>query len=167
MNADELKALQTPFKEKYKSDPESAKSTLSATGNVDLDLITCEIVHETPPFSLAGLHPMAGGDGKSACAAEMMLEALVCCAGVTLGAVCTAMGLSIQSAQLTAEGDLDFRGTLGVSRETAIGFETVRLIFTFESEEPDAKLDKAVQLAERYCVVAQTLKSVEASWSRS
>lgn len=110
---------------------------------------------------------MAGGDGTFACAAEMLLEALIGCAGVTFGAVCTAMEIPIRRAQVIAEGDLDFRGTLGVDREAPIGFTRIRLRFELDSSCEDGKLDKAVQLAERYCVVAQSIKSVEASWTRA
>jgi len=167
MNAEELKALQAPLKQKYREDAASAQATLVARGTIDVDAITVSVIRETAPCPVAGLHVMAGGDGIQACAAEMMLESLISCAGVTFGAVCTAMGIPVTSAKLKAAGDLDFRGTLGVSRDVPIGFTNVTLTFTIDSDEDDAKLSKAVELAERYCVVAQTLKEVATKWGRA
>lgn len=167
MNADELRALQAPIKEKFREQPEAARATLTARGRIHLEDLTCELLRDGPIPSRTGLHPATGGDGSAACAAELMLQALVGCAGVTFAAVCTAMGIPIARAELTAEGDLDFRGTLGVSREVPVGYETVRLQFMIESSESDEKLAKAVELAERYCVVAQTLKSVSSGWTRT
>ncbi len=166
MKSDELRNLQAPWKEKFRSDPQSAIATISTKGTVDFDAIACQIDDEADAPTVAGLHPMAGGDGSFACAAEKLLEALVGCAGVTLAAVCTAMEISIDSAILAAEGDMDFRGTLGIDRTTPVGFTEVRLQFQFRSPEPDEKLAKAVQLAERYCVVAQTVKNVSVNWTR-
>jgi len=167
MNSAELRQLQAPFKERYRQSPETALQVLTARGTIDIPTLTVQIHHQGPPLSRTGLHPLTGGDGKTACAAEMLMEAVIGCAGVTFAAVCTAMGISILSATLRAEGDLDFRGTLGVSRETPVGFQTVRLIFEIDSPEADEKLEKAVELAERYCVVAQTLKSITTTWQRS
>lgn len=167
MNADELRAVQAPIKEKFRERPESARATLTARGRIHLDDLTCELLRDGPVPPCTGLHPATGGDGSAACAAEMLLEALVGCAGVTFAAVCTAMGIPITSAELIAEGDLDFRGTLGVSREVPVGYDAVRLRFMIDSTEPDEKLNKAVELAERYCVVAQTLKAVSLHWERA
>ncbi len=166
MDAAKLKGLQAQIKQGFRDDPESAQATLTASGNIDVARINCRLVHETPT-DVCGLHPMTGGDGSEACAANMLLQALIGCAGVTFGAVCSAMELSIDAAKVSAEGDLDFRGTLGVSREVPIGFQAIRLHFVIQSSAEDGKLSKAVELAERYCVVAQTLKQVDVSWSRS
>ncbi len=165
MNSDELRDLQAPWKEKFRNDPQSAIATISTEGTVDFDAIACRINDEADTPSVAGLHPMAGGDGSFACAAEKLLEALVGCAGVTLAAVCTAMEIPVDSAILSAEGDMDFRGTLGVDRGTPVGFTEIRLLFQFRSSAPDEKLAKAVQLAERYCVVAQTVKNISVHWA--
>lgn len=166
MTPDELKTLQTPLKEQYRAEPSTALATLRAIGEIDLPNIACPIQRRPGAPSVPGLHPMAGGGPQFACAAEMLLEALVGCAGVTFAAVCTAMEIPLEQARLIAEGDLDFRGTLGVDRSVPIGFLAVRLRFEINSPSEDAKLDKAVQLAERYCVVAQTLKQVTADWTR-
>lgn len=162
----ELKALQSPLKDRYRENPATALATLQAQGRVRMETITVELVNPPPASQPMGLHPGAGGDGQATCAAERLLEALVGCAGVTFAAVCTSMELDARDVLLTASGDLDFRGTLGVSREVPVGFTNVRLHFEFASSAADDKLTKAVQLAERYCVVAQTLQSVTASWSR-
>ncbi len=166
MNAEELRSIQTPLKEKYRSEPDSAQSTLMARGKVNFETISCQIEHESEAPRVPGLHPMAGGDGNFSCPAEMLLEALIGCAGVTLGAVCTAMEIPVDSAILVAEGDMDFRGTLGVNREIPVGFTAIRLRFELASSASDEKLAKAVQLAERYCVVAQSVKNVSANWIR-
>lgn len=166
MTPEQLREIQTPLKEKYRSEGDSAVATLSASGTVDFDAIAIQLEKEQGAPSVPGLHPMAGGDGSFACAAEMLLEALIGCAGVTLAAVCTAMATPVESARLIAEGDMDFRGTLGIDRETPVGFTAIRLRFEFQSSADDEKLAKAVQLAERYCVVAQSLKNIEANWSR-
>jgi uncharacterized OsmC-like protein len=167
MNADELRALQAPIKDNFRQQPEAARATLTARGRVHLNDVTCEILRVGNPPARTGLHPLTGGDGSAACAAEMLLEALVGCAGVTFAAVCTALEIPLEQAELTAEGDLDFRGTLGVSREVPVGFTDVRLHFQVQSSESDEKLAKAVSLAERFCVVAQSLRSVSADWSRT
>ena len=158
MNSTELRAKQAPFKDKYKSDPASALVTLRAEGTLDVASVTCRLdLHPNP--TCAGLHPLTGGDGNSACSAEMLLHALVGCAGVTLGAVATAMEIPIHAGSITAEGDVDFRGTLGVSRGVPIGFQEIRLKFDLDSDAPPEKLAKLIELTERYCVVYQTLKN--------
>jgi uncharacterized OsmC-like protein len=158
MNATELRAKQAPFKNKYRDDPASALVTLRAIGRLDIDNVTCQLdLHPNP--SCAGLHPLTGGDGSGACSAEMLLHALVGCAGVTLGAVATAMEIAIRAGSITAEGDVDFRGTLGISREVPIGFQEIRLKFDLDSDAPAEKLAKLIELTERYCVVYQTLKT--------
>jgi uncharacterized OsmC-like protein len=156
MNADELRAAQAPIKEKYKSDPESAVQTMSVTGHV-LPNQACRLETAAGPVD-AGLHPAAGGSGDEACSGDMLLEALVACAGVTFSAVSTAMEIPIAQASITAEGDMDFRGTLGVARDVPIGFSDIRLKFDVKSEAPQEKIDKLIQLTERYCVIYQTLR---------
>jgi len=156
MTAEELRAVQAPIKEKYKSDPESAVRTMSVTGNVQSNL-TCRLDTAAGPVD-AGLHPAAGGSGAEACSGDMLLEALVACAGVTFSAVATAMEIPIDRASITAEGDLDFRGTLGIARDVPIGFADIRLKFDVQSAAPPEKIDKLVQLTERYCVIYQTLR---------
>ena len=157
MNADELRTLQTPLKARYKEDPASALVTLRAVGRVDQASITCALETGKPGLPV-GLHPAAGGTGADACSGDMLLEALVGCAGVTLAAVATAMGITLTSARVIAEGELDFRGTLGVSRDAPVGFPQIRLRFEIQSETAADKLHKLVELAERYCVILQTLK---------
>lgn len=156
MTAEELRAIQAPIKEKYKSQPASALQTMSVTGTVQPNL-TCRLDTAAGPID-AGLHPAAGGSGKEACSGDMLLEALIACAGVTLSAVATAMEIPIDHASITAEGDLDFRGTLGVSRDVAIGFSDIRMKFDIHSPAPQEKIEKLVQLTERYCVIYQTLR---------
>ena len=158
MTADELKALQAPLKQRYKDDPASAIQTLRATGEVQNDTISCRVESWKGAVD-AGLHPATGGDGSWACSAEMLLESLVACAGVTLQAVATAMSIPLRKATVVAEGDLDFRGTLGVNRDVPVGFRSIALNFQLESDAPAEQLDKLVQLTERYCVIYQTLKS--------
>ncbi len=155
MNSSQLRQMQLPFKEKFKSDPASAMLTLKAVGELSDD-VTCRLIFSVPP-QIAGLHPSAGGDGRTACSAEMLLHALVGCAGVTLGAVATAMEIAIRGGTITAEGDVDFRGTLGVKREIPVGFQKIRLIFNLETDAPAEKVKKLIELTERYCVVYQTL----------
>lgn len=158
MNVSELRAKQAPFKNQYRDNPASALVTLKAIGRLDVDSVTCKLdLHPNP--SIAGLHPLTGGDGTGACSAEMLLHALVGCAGVTLGAVATAMEIAIRSGSITAEGDVDFRGTLGISRDVPIGFQEIRLRFDLDSDAPPEKLAKLIELTERYCVVYQTLKN--------
>jgi len=167
MTPEQLRDIQTPLKENYRSEPASAVATLTASGTVDFDAIAVHLNKDADCPVVPGLHPMAGGKGEFACAAEMLLESLIGCAGVTLAAVCTAMAIPADSVKLVAEGDMDFRGTLGVDRETPVGFTKIRLNFIFTSPAEDEKLTKAVQLAERYCVVAQSLKHIETDWSRN
>lgn len=167
MNAEQLRAIQMPFKERYRSEPERAKATLVSVGHVDFQRLAVDLVARPAGQRDFGMHPLTGGDGTFACAAQSLLEALVGCAGVTMAAVVTAMSLPVTFAEVVAEGDLDFRGTLGVSREVPVGFQAVRLLFRFDSAASDEQLAKATQLAERYCVVAQTLRQVESRWERS
>jgi len=156
MDSTELKKLQAPLKEKYTESSHAAIITMRAESHVS-EGIACK-VETGRKLAEAGLHPAAGGDGSQLCSGDMLLEALVACAGVTLKAVATAMGINLTSASVTAEGDLDFRGTLAVSREAKVGFNDIRLQFSLQSDaQPDA-LDKLVELTERYCVVLQTLK---------
>jgi len=155
MNAEELKALQAPLKQKYKDQPETAIVTLKAKGKIG-EGITCK-VETGKALSEAGLHPATGGDGLSLCSGDMLLEALVACAGVTLRAVATAIGVELKDAVISAEGDLDFRGTLAVSKEAPVGFKNIRLQFDIESNATQEQLDSLMKLTERYCVVYQTL----------
>jgi uncharacterized OsmC-like protein len=157
MNADDLKALQAPLKERYKVQPDAALITLRATGEA-LDGVVCKVATGRALVD-AGLHPATGGDGSHICSGDMLLEALVACAGVTLRAVATAIGVDLRDAVVTAEGDLDFRGTLGVSKEVPVGFQRIRLAFALTSDAPDDQLATLVRLTERYCVVLQTLRS--------
>ena len=155
MNADELRSLQAPLKAQYREHPKTALVTLTAEGKVGENL-TCEI--ETGKARVqAGLHPATGGDGKSACSADMLLEALVGCAGVTLGAIATALGIRLRNAQIRAEGDLDFRGTLGVSKDVPVGFRQIRLHFDLDTDASEEQRANLIRLTERYCVVYQTL----------
>jgi uncharacterized OsmC-like protein len=155
MNADELRALQAPLKAQYRERPESALVTLHAEGRVGGN-ITCKI--ETGKARVeAGLHPATGGDGQSACSADMLLEALVGCAGVTLSAVATALNVPLRGATIRAEGDLDFRGTLGVSKDVPVGFKQIRLHVDVDTDASEEQLATLLRLTERYCVVYQTL----------
>jgi uncharacterized OsmC-like protein len=160
MDAVELKSLQAPLKEKYTDDPESAVITLKANGRIG-EGITCK-VETGSALAEAGLHPATGGDGTSLCSGDMLLEALVACAGVTLKAVATAIGVDLHDATISAEGDLDFRGTLGVSKEAPVGFKSIRLHFNLESEATQEQLDTLIKLTERYCVVYQSISSTPA-----
>ena len=155
MNAEELKNLQAPIKDKYKQNPGSALITLKAQGNIG-EGVSCK-VDTGRALVEAGLHPATGGTGMLACSGDMLLEALVACAGVTLTAVATAIGVEIKSGVVKAEGDLDFRGTLGVSKEAPVGFTNIRLHFQFESNADASQLASLAKLTERYCVVYQTL----------
>jgi len=155
MNAEQLRNIQTPLKEKYRSDPESATITLRANGKIG-EGISCKI--ETGKAMVeAGLHPATGGTGMLACSGDLLLEALVACAGVTLGAVATAIDFKIDGGIISAEGDLDFRGTLGVSKETPVGFKSIRLHIQLNTPEDAERTDTLLKLTERYCVVYQTL----------
>ena len=156
MNADQLKALQAPVKNLYRAEPARAWQTLKASGTLDGDGVVCHV--KTFAGSVpAGLHPATGGDGKDACSGDMLLEALVGCAGVTLKAVATALNITIRSGIIRAEGDMDFRGTLGVSKEVPVGFQAIRLYFELDSDATPEQLQTLVKLTERYCVVYQTL----------
>jgi uncharacterized OsmC-like protein len=155
MTADEIRALQAPLKEKYREQPQSASVTLRAEGRVG-DNVTCKIDTGTAIIQ-AGLHPATGGSGLSACSGDMLLEALVACAGVTCGAVATALGIELRDAIVRAEGDLDFRGTLGVDKNVAVGFQHVRLHFDFDTDANADQIATLIKLTERYCVVYQTL----------
>lgn len=155
MNATELKNLQAPLKEKYRGQPESAVITLKAEGKIG-EGISCKI--ETGRAMVeAGLHPATGGTGMLACSGDMLLEALVACAGVTLQAVSTAIGVEIKSGTVSAEGDLDFKGTLGVLKEAPVGFKAIRLMFDLTTDATDEQMESLKKLTERYCVVYQTL----------
>jgi uncharacterized OsmC-like protein len=155
MNAEELRSRQAPLKARYRDQPESALITLRAHGHVGEDL-TCKL--ETgKALVAAGLHPGTGGNGLHACSGDMLLEALVACAGVTLNAVATALDIKLRDATIYAEGDLDFRGTLGLSKETPVGFQQIRLRFNLDADATDEQLATLLKLTERYCVVYQTL----------
>ena len=156
MNSADLRALQAPLKSRYRDDPEAAVVTLRARGQLGPDTLTCKV--ETGKALVeAGLHPATGGSGVAACSGDMLLEALAACAGVTLGAVSTALGVPI-TGSVHVEGDLDFRGTLGVARDAPVGFRDVRLHFELESDAPPEQVAKVLDLTERYCVVYQTLR---------
>ena len=155
MTADELRSLQAPLKARYREDPGTALVTLKAEGRVG-ENVTCKI--ETGKTRVeTGLHPATGGDGRSACSADMLLEALIGCAGVTLSAVATAIGVSLRDARIRAEGDLDFRGTLGLAKDVPIGFKQIRLNFELDTDATEEQLTNLIRLTERYCVVYQTL----------
>jgi uncharacterized OsmC-like protein len=155
MNADDLRAVQAPLKERYRGAPEAALITLRAQGRL-AEGVSCRI--ETgKALVVAGLHPATGGGGQAACSGDMLLEALVACAGVTLNAVATALGIELRDASLEAEGDLDFRGTLGVAKEVPVGFQDIRLRFTLDTDASEEQLATLLRLTERYCVVYQTL----------
>ena len=157
MNADELRALQAPIKEKYKTDPKTAMVTLRAQGNVDDASVSCK-VETGRAIANAGLHPATGGTGMELCSGDMLLEALVACAGVTLKAVATALAIPLKSAKVSAEGDLDFRGTLGVAKDAPVGFAAIRLSFDLATDASREQLETLLKLTERYCVVYQTIK---------
>lgn len=159
MNAEDLKRIQAPLKARYKEEPQAALVTLRAVGRVDAAGQTCTVATGHGPDLVAGLHAAAGGDGSAACPGEVLLQALVACAGVTLGTVATAMGIPLRGATVTAEGVIDFRGTLGVSKEVPIGMTDVRLRFDLDTTADDEQRASLVRLAERYCVVYQTLKT--------
>jgi len=156
MDAAELRAMQAPIKDRYKSDPGSAMITLKAKGTLDDSSIACK-VETGRALAVAGLHPATGGSGMELCSGDMLLEALVACAGVTLKAVSTALAIPLKSGTVSAEGDLDFRGTLGVDKEAPVGFRQIRLRFDVDTDVPQDKLDQLLKLTERYCVVYQTI----------
>ncbi len=156
MNAEQLRALQAPLKARYREDPAAAVVTLKADGTLGEEGITCSVATGKALVE-AGLHPATGGDGLSACSGDMLLEALVACAGVTLRAVATALGVPVAGGTVHAAGDLDFRGTLGVEKETPVGFKDIRLRFDLDSDATPEQLETLIKLTERYCVVYQTL----------
>jgi uncharacterized OsmC-like protein len=158
MDSAGLRALQAPIKERYKADPTAGLVTLRARGLIDDGSIACKI--ETGrALAMAGLHPATGGSGLELCSGDMLLEALAACAGVTLKAVATALDVTIKAGEVWAEGDLDFRGTLGVSKEAPVGFAQIRLRFELDSDAPQDRLDQLLKLTERYCVVYQTIRN--------
>ncbi len=157
MDATALRAMQAPLKDRYKGDPQAAFITLKARGTLDDSNIACK-VETGKALSVAGLHPATGGSGLELCSGDMLLEALVACAGVTLKAVSTALDIPLRSGSVAAEGDLDFRGTLGVAKDAPVGFAQIRLRFEVESDAPQDKLDQLLKLTERFCVVYQTLQ---------
>ena len=166
VSADQLKALQAPLKERYKAEPAAASITLRAEARAG-DGITCR-VETGRALVTAGLHPATGGDGSAACSGDMLLEALAACAGVTLRAVATAIGVDLRDARVVAEGDLDFRGTLGVSKDAPVGFRAIRLRFELDSDATEEQKATLLRLTERYCVVLQTLlqpPAIEATWN--
>jgi uncharacterized OsmC-like protein len=156
MNAAALRALQAPLKERYKHDPGTALVTFEARATLDDERIACRVDSKAGPI-LAGLHPAAAGTGAEVCSGDLLMEALVACAGVTLKAVATAMEIPLRAARVRAEGDVDFRGTLGVDKTAPVGFRAIRLTFELDTDAPQEKLDKLVQLTERYCIVFQSL----------
>jgi len=157
MDAEQLRSLQAPLKARYRDDPKAAVITLKASGRLGEESITCK-VETGRAIAEAGLHPATGGDGLSLCSGDMLLEALVACAGVTLKAVATALAVPLRGGRVSAEGDLDFRGTLGVAREAPVGFTAIRLNFDLDTDAPADQLAKLLTLTERYCVVYQTLR---------
>lgn len=155
MNSEDLRSLQAPLKDRYRATPDAALITLRAQGRIG-EGVSCKI-ETSKGLAIAGLHPASGGNGLSLCSGDMLLEALVGCAGVTLNAVATALGIELRDALLQAEGDLDFRGTLGVSKEVPVGFQKIRLQITLDTDASDEQLATLLRLTERYCVVYQTL----------
>jgi uncharacterized OsmC-like protein len=160
VNRDQLRTLQAPLKERYKAEPSAAMITLSAVGELG-EGVACS-VRTARAIAEAGLHPLTGGDGTLLCSGDMLLEALVACAGVTLRAVSTSLGMEVSSGHVRAEGDLDFRGTLGVDRGAPVGFSAIRLSFELDTEADEDELATLMKLTERYCVVYQTLASAPA-----
>jgi uncharacterized OsmC-like protein len=166
MQAEELRAVQAPLKERYRDDPDAAVVTLTSSGTLG-EGVTCS-VDTGRALAVAGLHPATGGSGAELCSGDMLLEALVACAGVTMRAVATSIGIEV-TGTATAEGDLDFRGTLGVDRDAPVGFRSIRLRFDLDTDADEEKVAKLVQLTERYCVVLQTLTGsaqLEVGWQR-
>jgi uncharacterized OsmC-like protein len=158
MDSARLRELQAPLKARYREDADAALVTLRAEGSLDADGIACR-VETSRALVEAGLHPATGGNGLQACSGDMLLEALVACAGVTLRAVATALEFRLNGGNVTAEGDLDFRGTLGVDRAAPVGFGAIRLAFSLDTDEPQDRIDSLLKLTERYCVVLQTLRN--------
>jgi uncharacterized OsmC-like protein len=155
MKQEEIRALQAPLKQRYRDEPAAALVTLKAEGNLG-DNLSCS-VETSRALVEAGLHPATGGSGFLACSGDMLLQALVACAGVTLSAVATSMGIELRGGRLQAEGDLDFRGTLGVAKDAPVGFQRIRLNITVDTEATQEQVEKLIELTERYCVVYQTL----------
>ncbi len=158
MDAAQLRAMQAPIKERLKNDPKTGMITLKAKGAVGTDGLTCK-VETGRALAVAGLHPATGGSGLELCSGDMLLEALVACAGVTLKSVATALEVPLKAGHVSAEGDLDFRGTLGVDKEAPVGFAAIRLTFEVETDAPQDKVDLLLKLTERYCVVYQTIRN--------
>jgi uncharacterized OsmC-like protein len=158
MQSEELRALQAPLKDRYRTEPAAAQITLKAQGTLDALGLTCK-VETGAALVTAGLHPATGGDGSAACSGDMLLEALVACAGVTLRAVATALKIDLLGGRVLAEGDLDFRGTLGVDKEAPVGFKDIRLCFDLDTSASAEQLANLIRLTERYCVIYRTLKS--------
>ena len=158
MDATALRALQAPIKDQYRTDPDAAVITLRASGELDDAHIACK-VETGRALAIAGLHPASGGSGAELCSGDMLLEALVACAGVTLKAVAVALEIPLRKGVVRAEGDLDFRGTLGVDREAPVGFRAIRLAFDLDTDAPQDKIDTLIRLTERYCVVFQTINT--------
>ncbi len=156
MDATALRALQAPIKDKYRNDPDAAVVTLRAQGTLEDGAIACK-VETGRALAIAGLHPASGGSGADLCSGDMLLEALVACAGVTLKAVATALGIELRSGTVRAEGDLDFRGTLGVDKGAPVGFRSIRLAFDLDTDAPEEQHAQLIKLTERYCVIFQTL----------
>ncbi|MBK5218761.1 MAG: OsmC family protein [Thermoleophilia bacterium] len=157
MDRDELRSIQAPLKERYETEPEAALVTLSATGTLG-EGVSCSVATGRA-IAAAGLHPASGGDGSLLCSGDMLLEALAACAGVTLRAVATSLGIAVESGSVRADGDLDFRGTLAVDRDAPVGFRAIRLSFELESDASEEELATLLKLTERYCVVLQTIAS--------
>ena len=158
MDSQELRAMQAPIKARYKETPDAAVITLKAQGAIDDQSISCK-VETGRAIAAAGLHPLSGGSGLELCSGDMLLESLVACAGVTLKAVSTALEIPLRAGVVRAEGELDFRGTLGVDKEAAVGFSAIRLSFDLDTDAPQEKIDQLIKLTERYCVVFQTLNN--------
>jgi len=158
MDAAALRAMQAPIKDRYREDAQAALVTLKAKGTLDDTSIACK-VETGRALAVAGLHPATGGSGLELCSGDMLLEALVACAGVTLKAVATALDIPLKAGRISAEGDLDFRGTLGVAKDAPVGFREIRLAFDVDTDAPQDKLDQLLKLTERYCVVYQTIKA--------
>ena len=165
MNVDQLRELQAPIKSRYRDDPEAALITLRAKGEIGQENLACR-VEAGRALAEAGLHPASGGSGLQACSGDMLLEALAACAGVTLSAVATALGIEVRQGTVSVEGDLDFRGTLGVAKDAPVGFRAIRLAFTLDTNASEEQLGSLLKLTERYCVVLQTLR-VPAEFSAS
>ncbi len=157
MDADQLRAVQAPLKDRYRGDAKAGLVTLKANGALDSEGIACK-VETGRALAVAGLHPATGGSGAELCSGDMLLEALVACAGVTMKAVATSLGIALRSGKIVAEGDIDFRGTLGVDRQAPVGFSDIRLRFELDTDAAQDQIDTLLRLTERYCVVLQTLR---------